>query len=229
MVRIMSTAPTPSLGHQELHLVQADAVFAGAGAFEREARASRVAWLSFSAVPAPPVGPDRAGSRSGSCRRPHGRPGSRECRWHRLPFTDSSRQSARREIGTQVSVEITRQPGRDWDRREVGVVPRGPQAGAFFRRAGPLEGCCRRVAGDLLHRLGLLLHTGGRAVEFHQQHRLLAQLELAEDVDHAHRVGSISSTRAIGTPSWMIWIVVRTAASMLGNEQIAAEIASGKG
>jgi hypothetical protein len=28
--------------------------------------------------------------------------------------TDSSRQSARREIGTQVSVEIARQPGRDW-------------------------------------------------------------------------------------------------------------------
>ena len=27
----------------------------------------------------------------------------------------------------------------------------------------------------------------------------------------------------------MIWIVVRTAASMLGNEQIAAEIASGIG
>ena len=40
---------------------------------------------------------------------------------------------------------------------------------------------------------------------------------------------SISSTRAIGTPSWMIWMVVRTAASMLGNEQIAAEIASGSG
>ena len=40
---------------------------------------------------------------------------------------------------------------------------------------------------------------------------------------------SINSTRAIGTPSWMIWMVVRTAASMLGNEQMAAEIASGKG
>ena len=40
---------------------------------------------------------------------------------------------------------------------------------------------------------------------------------------------SRSSQRAIGTPSWISWIVVRTAASMLGNAQIAAEIASGIG
>ncbi|MNT43959.1 hypothetical protein D3C72_1804560 [compost metagenome] len=40
---------------------------------------------------------------------------------------------------------------------------------------------------------------------------------------------SMSSTRAIGTPSWMVWMVVRTAASMLGNEQIAALTASGSG
>ena len=40
---------------------------------------------------------------------------------------------------------------------------------------------------------------------------------------------SISSTRAIGTPSWMTWMVVRTAASMLGKEQTAAEMASGSG
>ena len=40
---------------------------------------------------------------------------------------------------------------------------------------------------------------------------------------------SISSQRAIGTPSWMIWITVCTAASMLGNEHTAAEMASGNG
>ena len=40
---------------------------------------------------------------------------------------------------------------------------------------------------------------------------------------------SISSQRAIGTPSWMVWMVVRTAASMLGNEQMAALTASGRG
>ncbi len=40
---------------------------------------------------------------------------------------------------------------------------------------------------------------------------------------------SISSTRAIGTPSWIVSMVVRTAASMLGNEQIAADTASGSG
>ncbi|MNV01454.1 hypothetical protein D3C71_916550 [compost metagenome] len=40
---------------------------------------------------------------------------------------------------------------------------------------------------------------------------------------------SMSSTRAIGTPIWMIWMVVRTAASMLGKEQMAALTASGSG
>ena len=40
---------------------------------------------------------------------------------------------------------------------------------------------------------------------------------------------SRSSTRAIGMPIWMIWIVVRTAASMLGKDEIAAEMASGSG
>ena len=42
-------------------------------------------------------------------------------------------------------------------------------------------------------------------------------------------LASMSSTRAIGTPSWMVWITVRTAASMLGNEQTAALTASGSG
>jgi hypothetical protein len=40
---------------------------------------------------------------------------------------------------------------------------------------------------------------------------------------------SSSSTRAMGTPSWMIWITVSTASPMLGNEQIAAATASGSG
>jgi hypothetical protein len=40
---------------------------------------------------------------------------------------------------------------------------------------------------------------------------------------------SISSTRAIGTPSWMVWITVFTASAMLGNEQTAADTASGSG
>ena len=40
---------------------------------------------------------------------------------------------------------------------------------------------------------------------------------------------SSNSQRAIGMPIWMIWIVVRTAASMLGKVQVAAEIASGSG
>ena len=36
MVRIMSTAPAPVSVDQELHLVQADAVLAGAGAFQAQ-------------------------------------------------------------------------------------------------------------------------------------------------------------------------------------------------
>ena len=36
MVRIMSTAPAPASVDEEAHLVQPDAVLAGAGAFERE-------------------------------------------------------------------------------------------------------------------------------------------------------------------------------------------------
>ena len=33
----------------------------------------------------------------------------------------------------------------------------------------------------------------------------------------------------MGTPSWMIWMVVRTAASTLGKVHTAADTASGKG
>jgi len=40
---------------------------------------------------------------------------------------------------------------------------------------------------------------------------------------------SSNSQRAIGTPIWMIWIVARTAASMLGKWQMAALTASGSG
>jgi hypothetical protein len=45
----------------------------------------------------------------------------------------------------------------------------------------------RRLGGDRLHRLGLLLHAGLAAVELHQQHRRLAQAEL-RGVDRAHGV-----------------------------------------
>ena len=42
-------------------------------------------------------------------------------------------------------------------------------------------------------------------------------------------LASSSSQRAIGTPSWMVWMVVCTAASMLGKWQMAALTASGSG
>ena len=42
-------------------------------------------------------------------------------------------------------------------------------------------------------------------------------------------VASSSSQRATGTPAWTIAIAVATASRVVGNEQIAAEIASGIG
>ena len=39
---------------------------------------------------------------------------------------------------------------------------------------------------------------------------------------------STSSMRATGTPNWMVWMLVRTAASMLGKAQTAADTASGR-
>jgi hypothetical protein len=38
---------------------------------------------------------------------------------------------------------------------------------------------------------------------------------------------SASSMRTTGIPAWMVWITVLTAASMLGKEHVAAEIADG--
>ena len=73
-------------------------------------------------------------------------------------------------------------------RGEVGVVPRRPQARALLGRGGPFEGIAAPFAGDVLHHFGLFLHARGRTVEFHQQQRLFAQVQLAVRVDHAHRV-----------------------------------------
>jgi hypothetical protein len=64
-------------------------------------------------------------------------------------------------MGTQVSVLMARQPGRLCTAGKVGVVPRGPQAGALLGRGGPFKRLTLKFSGDLLHRLGLLFHTGG--------------------------------------------------------------------
>ena len=40
---------------------------------------------------------------------------------------------------------------------------------------------------------------------------------------------SSNSMRATGTPSWMVWMTVCTAAAMLGKVHTAAEMASGIG
>jgi len=71
---------------------------------------------------------------------------------------------------------------------EVGVVASGPELGALFRRGRPLEAGAAELAGDVLHRGGLLLHAGVTAMEFHQQHRRLGQRELVVPVHGPHRV-----------------------------------------
>ena len=72
-------------------------------------------------------------------------------------------------------------------RGEVGMVARGPQPGALLRRGRPLEGLAAQLGRDVLHRARLFGHTGGRAVELHQQHRLLPQAQAVVAVDRRHR------------------------------------------
>ena len=72
--------------------------------------------------------------------------------------------------------------------RKVGVVARRPQARALLWRAGPFKSHATFAAGKFLHHLCLLFDAGGRAVKFHQQHRLFTQPQLGVLVHHAHGV-----------------------------------------
>ena len=107
---------------------------------------------------------------------------------------------------------------------KVGVVPGAVQR--RVRSSGVLahsEGVAALFTRDVLHGFGLFLDAGGRAVELHQQHGLLAQVEFAVRLTMRTVLASISSTRAIGTPSWMVWMVVFTASAMLGKEHTGGD------
>jgi hypothetical protein len=83
------------------------------------------------------------------------------------------------------------------------------------------------LGGDRLNHLRLLYHAVLSAVEFQPQCRCDRQVELRVLLIASICTGSASSIRAIGTPSWMVLIATLTAASTLGKEQTADEIAAG--
>jgi hypothetical protein len=85
------------------------------------------------------------------------------------------------------------------------------------------------LGGDVLHGLGLFAHAGLGAVELEEQVRRFRQVRLSWRLIARIASASTNSTRATGTPSWMVWMVARTASPMLGKAQTAAEIASGCG
>ncbi len=167
-------------------------------------------WFSRSAVSRSAASSGRSGRRGGSCRRPHGRRCSTAGRRRRLRRTESSMQLGQ---------------ARD---RHAGVGGHGAAAGLASacrrsRRGGapstagcaprawwPIRSLRRRARAAMSCTVcGLLLHAGRAAVELHQQHRRLAQRSACRAALTARTAfASSSSQRAIGTPIWMIWMVV---------------------
>ena len=96
---------------QEVHLVQPDAMLAAAGAVHVEGALDELPGSAFRPARARPGSPDRSDRRGGSCRRRRGRRCSAAGPRLRPLRTALVTDSARREIGTQVSVVTVRQPG----------------------------------------------------------------------------------------------------------------------
>jgi hypothetical protein len=90
------------------------------------------------------------------------------------------------------------------------------------------EGLAAVVAGDLLHRLGLLLDAGGRAVELEEQHRRLAQGGLAVAVDGLHGEG-VEQFDAGHRHAELDGLDHRLHRGHVGKEQVALDTASGSG
>ena len=84
-------------------------------------------------------------------------------------------QSANREIGTQTSVVRERAPRTQSEAGVVGIVTGLPEARTILRAGRPLEVKPAVSGRDFLRKRGLFLDPGGRAVEFEEQRRRLAQ------------------------------------------------------
>jgi hypothetical protein len=83
------------------------------------------------------------------------------------------------------------------------------------------------LGGDRLNHLRLLYHAVLSAVEFQPQCRRDRQASFEYLLIASICTGSASSILATGTPDWMVLITTLTAASTLGKEQTADEIAAG--
>ena len=132
--------------------------------------------------------------------------------------------SARREIGTQTSVERARDPGR-LQAGEVGVVARFPELGALLRLGRPLEVEPAVLARNVLHRFRLLHHRCGAAVELEKERGRFGIRGLVVAVEGRHRRRAQKLAARVGMPAWSVSITVFAAPSMSGKAHTAADIA----
>ena len=111
-------------------------------------------------------------------------------------------------MGTQVSVLMARAAGPALHRGKVGVVPRRPQARAFSSGVLAHSKACQPLSLASACTVSACSRTPLASRGTHQQHRLLAQIQLAVGVDHAHAVGVDQLHARDGYSSWMVAITV---------------------
>ena len=216
LIARIARAPLAMLGHQKFHLALADAVLAGAGAVHGERplhQALRHAWrgdlvgLAGSTMKQMEIAvADMADD-------------GRQRRLAAMSPWVSAMHSASREIGTQTSVA---HPARPAERQctESAIVARLPQLRAVLH-GGPSEiraaacspGKPRPSRPARRRRLG--------AVELEEQRGRHREFELGITLTTPICSASRSSTRATGTPAWMVAMVAGRASSV-GNGQTAA-------
>ena len=143
MVRIMSTAPAPASVTRKSILCRPTPCSPVQVPSRLRARGHQRVVQRFGDVALFGRRRGRSGSQSGSCRRPRGRPESTGMPLASASATESSRQSARREIGTQVSVEMARQPGATGWRQSRRCAARST-GGCALRAWWPTQRRCRR-------------------------------------------------------------------------------------
>ena len=120
------------------------------------------------------------------------------------------------------------QPGRSASAAQIGVVARLPELGAVLRLGRPVERAAAELGGDLAEPLRLLRHP---RLACRGTRRTASASPAGRAWNSRWRpptaTSSSSSMRATGMPLWMVTIVASQAASIVGNGQMPAEIASG--